>query len=404
MFYKFYQKFTVALIISLSVLMIAVFIFQTILPDRFLVGNSEKLVYSSSFGKFVSFDINAEKAETVLSQPNDSFSATAKLMGIIPVKDVFVTVTDDEIVTVCGTPFGVKMFTDGVLVVGFSKIETENGRCCPAVDAGLLEGDLLKAIDGNEVFTNEDVAELIQNSGGKTLEMLVEREDKNVCISITPEMLEDQSGYKAGFWVRDSSAGIGTLTFYDPENLSFAGLGHAVCDIDTGTVLPFSSGEIVTAAITKIKKGVSGSPGELGGAFTGKDNLGIVKINNETGLYGTLEYKIEGIDIPLAHKQDIYEGSAVILSTISGTEAKEYDIVIEKISLSDDSMTKNMVIKDTDEELLSETGGIVQGMSGSPIIQDGKLVGAVTHVFVNDPTKGYGIFAENMLEMSKKCS
>ena len=214
-------------------------------------------------------------------------------------------------------------------------------------------------------------------------------------------MLADGSGYKAGFWVRDSSAGIGTLTFYDPENLSFAGLGHAVCDVDTGTVLPFSSGEIVTAAITKVKKGTAGAPGELGGTFTGTERLGTVKINNETGLYGTLEYEIGGISVPLAPKQEIYEGAAVILSTIDGTETAEYDIIIEKISLSDDSLTKNMIIRVTDDDLIEITGGIVQGMSGSPIIQDGKLVGAVTHVFVNDPTKGYGIFIENMLETAE---
>ena len=403
MFYRIYRKATAVFIAFLSLVMAVVFVFQYFLPDRFYVSGSE-LDFSSSYGKIISFDTNYGKAKEVLSRNDNSFSAKAKLLGILPLKEVSVTVSDEKIVTVCGTPFGVKMFTDGVLVVDFSEIETENGRRCPASESGLLEGDLIKAINKTDVFRNEDVAEIIEKSEGKELSFSILRNGKSMEISLIPEMLKDQSGYKAGFWVRDSSAGIGTLTFYDPEDLSFAGLGHAVCDIDTGTVLPFSSGEIVPAAITKIKKGVSGTPGELGGAFIGKDDLGIVRINNETGLYGTLEYTIEGIEMPVAHKQDIYEGSAVILSTVEGTEAEEYDILIEKIALSDDSLTKNMVIKVVDEELIEATGGIVQGMSGSPIIQDGKLIGAVTHVLVNDPTKGYGIFAENMLEMSKKCS
>lgn len=403
MFYRIYRKATAVFIAFLSLAMAVVFVFQYFLPDRFYVSGNE-LDFSSSYGKIISFDTNYGKAKEVLSRNDNSFSAKAKLLGILPLKEVSVTVSDEKIVTVCGTPFGVKMFTDGVLVVDFSEIETENGRRCPASESGLLEGDLIKAINKTDVFRNEDVAEIIEKSEGKELSFSILRNGKAMEISLIPEMLKDQSGYKAGFWVRDSSAGIGTLTFYDPEDLSFAGLGHAVCDIDTGTVLPFSSGEIVPAAITKIKKGVSGAPGELGGAFIGKDDLGTVKINNETGLYGTLEYTIEGIEMPVAHKQDIYEGSAVILSTVEGTEAEEYDILIEKIALSDDSLTKNMVIKVVDEELIEATGGIVQGMSGSPIIQDGKLIGAVTHVLVNDPTKGYGIFAENMLEMSKKCS
>ncbi|MBQ5329049.1 MAG: SpoIVB peptidase [Oscillospiraceae bacterium] len=402
MLYKIYKNFTVVFIAFIISAMSCVFVFQFILPEKFYVSD-DNFDFTPIKGNFITFEASGKNARQVLSQQSSSYTATARFMGIFPIKEVSLNYTDEKIVTVCGTPFGVKMFTDGVLVVGFSKIKTVTGNHCPASESGLLEGDLIKSIDGTNVFTNEDVAQIIENSEGKTLEFLLERNNKNVTVDLTPEMLEDKSGYKAGFWVRDSSAGIGTLTFYSPENLLFAGLGHAVCDVDTGTVLPFSSGEIVTASITKIEKGVSGKPGELSGVFNGKESLGIVKINNETGLYGTLEYEIEGIEMPLAYKQDIYEGSAVILSTVDGTEAEEYDIIIEKISLSDDSLTKNMVIKVVDEELLELTGGIVQGMSGSPIVQDGKLVGAVTHVFVNDPTKGYGIFAENMLEMSKKC-
>ncbi|MBR3935161.1 MAG: SpoIVB peptidase [Oscillospiraceae bacterium] len=398
MIYKSARKTAAAFIVITSIIASAVFCFQHFLPDRFFVNDTEDFSYSSLYKNFINFDFESNKAKAVFSQTKNTSVCKAKFMGVFPIKEVSVTVTDEKIVKVCGTPFGVKMFTDGVLVVGFSRIECAAGSLCPAVDAGLLEGDILKAIDGEPVKTNEDAAEKIKNSGGRKLSLLIERDGKDIIISVKPEMLADKSGYKAGFWVRDSSAGIGTLTFYDPQTLFFAGLGHAVCDIDTGEVLPLLSGEIVPAAITSVKKGKAGAPGELGGTFTGNKNIGIVKTNNETGLFGVLDYEIEGTSAPIAHKQDIYEGAAVILSTVDGTRVEEYDIIIEKISLSDESKTKNMVIKVVDEDLIEATGGIVQGMSGSPILQDGKLIGAVTHVFVNDPTKGYGIFIENMLE------
>ncbi len=396
------SKKIAAAIIGLSILIsAAVLSFQYLLPDRFYTNSAEDLTYSSYYKNLITFNFESSRARAVFSQNQSISSAEAKLMGVFPIKEVSVTVTDEKIVKVCGTPFGVKMFTDGVLIVGFSRIDCAGGSLCPAVDAGLLEGDVLKAIDGVPVKTNEEVAEKIKNSGGKELLFLIERNGKDICIKIKPELLADKSGYKAGFWVRDSSAGIGTLTFYDPQTLFFAGLGHAVCDVDTGEVLPLLSGEIVPAAITSVKKGIAGAPGELSGTFISTDNLGTVEINNETGLYGYLDYEIEGTSAPIAHKQDIYEGAAVILSTVDGTKTEEYDIVIEKVSLSDESKTKNMVIRVTDEELIEATGGIVQGMSGSPILQDGKLIGAVTHVFINEPTKGYGIFIENMLDAAE---
>ncbi len=396
--YGIFRKAAAIFSFAVIIIMTVVFVFQLILPDSFYVDSGEKLEFASRYGNFISFDSSETEVEEVFSTKRNNFTAKAKLLGVFPLKNVDINYANSKNVIVCGTPFGVKMFTDGVLIVDFSEIETENGNCCPAAESGLKKGDLIKSIDGKEVFSNEDVAEKIEKSCGKSLCFLLDRDGEKITVSVEPEMLADQSGYKAGFWVRDSAAGIGTLTFYDPKSLVFGGLGHAVCDVDTGTVLPFSSGEIVPASITKIKKGFSGAPGELGGTFTGKGKLGTVKINNETGLYGTLDYTLSGISMPIAHKQEIYEGPAVILSTVEGTETTEYDIVIEKISLSDNSLTKNMVIKVTDEELIELTGGIVQGMSGSPIIQDGKLIGAVTHVLVNDPTRGYGIFIENMLD------
>lgn len=385
----------------ISAIMGAVLLFQQVLPDVYYVTENNELAFASSYGSVISFGKSESNTKAVFSADDSAFTTNIELFGTIPVKEVRVELTDEKIVTVCGTPFGVKMFTDGVLIVGLSRIHTENGLSCPALESGIVEGDVICSIDGEKVYTNEDVASFIENSDGETLSMLIKRDGETMTVEVTPEKMADGSGYKAGFWVRDSSAGIGTLTFYDPETMVFAGLGHAVCDVDTGEPLPLLSGEIVPAAINKIKRGVSGEPGELGGVFTSAKALGEVSINNETGVYGVLNSNIGGVSLPIAPKQDVYEGKATILATINGTKAKEYEIVIEKVSMSDNSPTKNMVIKVTDEELINKAGGIVQGMSGSPIIQNGRLVGAVTHVFVNDPTKGYGIFIENMLEAAE---
>ena len=385
----------------ISAIMGAVLLFQQVLPDVYYVTENNELAFASSYGSVISFGKSESNTKAVFSADDSAYTTNIELFGTIPVKEVRVELTDEKIVTVCGTPFGVKMFTDGVLIVGLSRIHTENGLSCPALESGIVEGDVICSIDGEKVYTNEDVASFIENSDGETLSMLIKRDGETMTVEVTPEKMADGSGYKAGFWVRDSSAGIGTLTFYDPETMVFAGLGHAVCDVDTGEPLPLLSGEIVPAAINKIKRGVSGEPGELGGVFTSAKALGEVSINNETGVYGVLNSNIGGVSLPIAPKQDVYEGKATILATINGTKAKEYEIVIEKVSMSDNSPTKNMVIKVTDEELINKAGGIVQGMSGSPIIQNGRLVGAVTHVFVNDPTKGYGIFIENMLEAAE---
>ncbi|MDF2567582.1 MAG: stage sporulation protein, partial [Oscillospiraceae bacterium] len=208
--------------------------------------------------------------------------------------------------------------------------------------------------------------------------------------------------FKIGLWVRDSSAGIGTVTFYNPENSVFGGLGHAVCDVDTGQVMPIMSGEVVDVNINGVTRGSSGSPGELKGSFSSNKDSGSIAVNNETGVFGVLYQNPSNHSaIPIAMKQEVKTGKATIFTTVSGNTPQEYKINIEKVNLNDNSMTKNMVIKITDPELLQKTGGIVQGMSGSPIMQNGVLVGAVTHVFINDPTKGYGIFIENMYNHSK---
>lgn len=300
-----------------------------------------------------------------------------------------------------GSPFGIKMYTDGVMVVGMSDIQMGAKNVNPAKEAGLKIGDIITYIGPKKMERCGDVKDAFALSQGRSLAVGVRRGFDEFEIEVQPVLSEFDNAYKAGIWVRDSSAGIGTMTYYDPETLSFGGLGHAVCDVDTGALMPLSTGEIVDVNISGVNAGMSGKPGELKGTFTG-DVMGTLQSNCEAGLFGTLSAPILATDpIPMSYRQEVQPGPAVILSTISGNKPQSFEVVIEKVNYSDISPTKNMVIRVVDQRLLSTTGGIVQGMSGSPIIQDGKLVGAVTHVFVNDPTKGYGIFAENMDKQRK---
>lgn len=402
MLYQIYRRIASVFIFFIACLLAAVCFFQAFLPDIYYATQSQDLCFPTSYKNLLNFKDSFSSA--AFSGSQSYVSADIELMGVIPVKSVQVTATDEKNVIVCGTPFGVKMFTDGVMVVGLSEIETAEGLLCPARTSGLQKGDIIHSIDGITVYTNEDVASCIESCGGKCLTVSVLRNDEPMVLSVTPQKTAAENNYKAGFWVRDSSAGIGTLTFYDPDTEVFAGLGHAICDSDTGEILPLLSGDVVSACISSVKKGTVGTPGELGGSFIFSQTLGTLEINDETGLYGTASEQLCGTSYPVAPKQTVREGAATILSTVDGMTAEEYSITIKKISLTEDTLTKNMVIEVTDPKLIETTGGIVQGMSGSPILQDGKLVGAVTHVFINDPTKGYAIFAENMLETASLLS
>ena len=329
----------------------------------------------------------------------DRYRTRLTLGGLIPIKEVTVTVTEDAVVMVCGTPFGIKLYTKGVLVVGLSDVDTAAGKVNPAAAAGVCVGDTILAVNGEEVSAGDEVGDLIRQSGGKRVTLRLERDGVAFDAAFTPVKTEE--GYRAGLWVRDSAAGIGTLTFYDPVNGAFGGLGHPVCDVDTGERMSLSGGEIVPARIFGITKGKAGTPGELKGCFdTG--SLGVLTKNNDNGLYGTLTaYPFGWQTMAVAHRQQVTEGYAQIVCTVDGTRPKAYDVEIEKVRYGGADSTRNLVIRVTDPDLLGKTGGIVQGMSGSPIIQNGKLVGAVTHVLVDNPTRGYAIFAENMLETAQ---
>ncbi len=389
------------LTLTCGFLMAAVIVLAGRMPEQFNVveGTSLSLQGAVKVGSQKTAEGRSVSAASLSA--GSSYTASLKLFGLFPVKDVAVKVVDASSVIPCGTPFGIKMFTDGVLVVGMSAVDTPNGSYNPAKSAGIKVGDVIVSIEGETVTTTEQVAQMVEESGGKSLTFKIRRDNILFEVRFVPAKSVNENRWKAGMWVRDSSAGIGTLTFFSPSTNVFAGLGHAVCDVDTGEILPLSSGEIVPARIYSVNRGVSGTPGELRGGFE-SGTLGNLTVNGETGIYGALTSQpVYGDAVPVAMKQQVKSGKAQVLTTIDGTTPKLYDIQIDQVRYNDSSPTRNMVIVITDPELLEKTGGIVQGMSGSPILQDGKLIGAVTHVFVNDPTKGFAIFAENMLKTAE---
>ena len=302
---------------------------------------------------------------------------------------------EPEKVVPLGTVFGMKLFTDGVIVASLSDIRTEEGICCPAEEAGIQPGDYLLQANGSSIPDNATLARYISQSGGEPITFQVRRENTVFEAEITPVFGE--GSFKTGMWVRDSAAGIGTLTFYDPESGIFAGLGHGICDMDTNGVMALKSGEPAPITLSGIVKGEAEQPGRLQGYFSSDDSLGTLLKNSETGVYGTLQQAPTGEAVEILSKEQVRPGPVQFLVTLDETGPQLYDGEIVEI-LSLETLTKNMVVQVTDPRLLEKTGGVVQGMSGCPILQDGKLAGAITHVLVDSPEKGYGIFLSNMLE------
>ena len=318
------------------------------------------------------------------------YDIKVNLCGVIPVKTVSVTVLGTEKVIPGGQIFGVKYYCDGLMV-----INTDEGS--PAVKAGIGVGDVITRVGSVKISQSDELASIVAESGGKELTLTYTRDGKELRAIVRPELKDGE--YKIGLWVRDSTAGLGTMTFYNPQNGTFGALGHSISDADTARILPLRKGTVVPAAITGIVKGGAGAPGQLSGTFIDASTIGDVFKNCDCGIFGTFsggsEYKSEPVEIGLSG--EVKTGKATIRCTIDSSGVKEYDIEIVKINRDENQKTKNMLIKVTDAELLAKTGGIVQGMSGSPIIQNGKLIGAVTHVLVSDPKQGYAVFIENML-------
>lgn len=320
--------------------------------------------------------------------------ATVSLLGMFPVKEVTVKEAGDMQVILGGGVFGMKLYTDGVLVVGFTDVDSPVGNRCPAAEAGLRMGDLIKTVDGTPVTARSEVAKLLEESGGRPVRVTVCRDGVTFPVTFTPVRSLTEDRYKAGLWVRDSSAGIGTVSFYLPKGRVLAGLGHPVCDPDTGGILPIQSGEALPARIYGVTKSVKGDAGEICGGFDGIP-FGRLKENGVAGVYGVTDQPLQGELVTVASRQEVHTGAARLVCSLDNGPPQGYDILISRVRFGGGD--QDMEITVTDPRLLSRTGGIVQGMSGSPILQEGKLVGAVTHVLVNEPERGYAIFAETML-------
>ena len=314
----------------------------------------------------------------------------------------YATLTKDELKSMRlypgGTPFGVKFMTEGVLIVGFCDVDTASGRINPSSAAGLSVGDRIIAVNGKRICGLGELSRIVESSGGKSISLTYRRGGNEHTATLTPAYSLSEGCYKTGAYVKDNGAGIGTVTYIVPNSLEFGGLGHGICESDGGKLVPISRGAVVNVGIDGVEKGKSGTPGELRGHFkSGKS--GSLLQNTDCGVFGVLATLPEGLPsepLYLGLRDEVKEGRAYIWSTLEGSTPKRYEIEISNIDRSA-AAGKCFSVKVTDKALIDASGGIVQGMSGSPIIQNGKLIGAVTHVMINDPTAGYGIFIENML-------
>jgi stage IV sporulation protein B len=348
-----------------------------------------------------------------LKQERHSISVSANEQGKnemilefagIPVKQVDVNVLKDFKVIPGGQSIGVKLNTVGVLVVGHHLVNTEEGKKSPGEIAGIKIGDIITEINGTKINKMSDVAPFVQTAGqdGQPLNMVISRESGKFTTKLTPLKDKGEDMYKLGLYIRDSAAGIGTMTFMDPRSKKYGALGHVISDMDTKKPIVVDDGQIVRSTVTSIEKGSNGDPGEKLARFSSdREIVGNINKNSPFGIFGKLNKELKnGImdePIPIALSSQVKEGPAKILTVVNNDKVEAFNIEIVSTIPQKFPATKGMVIKVTDPKLLEKTGGIVQGMSGSPIIQDGKLVGAVTHVFVNDPTSGYGVHIEWML-------
>ena len=346
-------------------------------------------------------------SQPVSIQPLHLGNATVefKLLGLVPIRTVEVDVLPSIRLIPGGHSIGVVLHSQGVIVVGHSPILTGDGQgYTPAKDAGIAVGDVILSINGIPAQSDVKVAEIIDNCGreGLSVEMLVKHGEASSNIAVTPILCSETKRYRIGLFVRDSAAGVGTLTFYEPKTNTYGALGHIITDGDTNQPIDCNRGKIVLATVSGIQQGKRGQPGEKIGVFIEEDRiLGDIRKNSQFGIYGELTAsppnQLYADPVPVASMSQVQTGPAEMLTVVDGQTIEKFSIEIQRINLQDSPEGKGMVIKVTDPRLLEKTGGIVQGMSGSPILQNGKIVGAVTHVFVHDPAKGYGCFVDWML-------
>ncbi len=300
-----------------------------------------------------------------------------------------------------GEPVGIRLEVEGVLVAGTGTVDTEDGPASPAQEAGVRAGDVITAVNGEPVEHAEELAELLGALEEDSAELTVTRNGREMSMTVAP-VREADEGPRLGLWLRDGVTGIGTVTYVDPEDGGFGALGHGVNDLESGALLPAAGGAVSPAAIVDVTPGRPGSPGELSGSFSAAEETGVILKNTDCGIFGRLLQRPFALReaVPVAAPDEVENGEATILACIAGQEVREYRVEIARAGFMTGS-GRDLTVKVTDPELLSRTGGIVQGMSGSPILQNGKLVGAVTHVLTADPTRGYGILAVNMMKAAE---
>lgn len=394
---KKYRKFLWYALVG-TLLSLFILIYETMkdhIPDEIFVYADEETDWETFFQEpLISYD------ETVEVSQNGSYQIRCKWLGVLPLKTIKVHTVEKQEVLVSGSPVGIYMETKGVLVIDSGEITDREGIRRTPAEHIIQSGDYICEIDGKVLTGKRQLMQLVRENQGEPMELQVIRHQETIKLEMTPVETEDGS-YKLGIWVRDNIQGIGTLTYVEP-NGTFGALGHGISDADTGERLEISDGDLYRADILSIRKGTAGTPGELRGVinYREENRIGMICGNSQYGIRGQMEpgkYTESMKKIPTGLKQEIQTGKAEIRCDI-GDGIREYQCEILEIDSNARDTNKCFVLRITDDDLLFRTGGIVQGMSGSPVLQNGKLIGAITHVFVNDPTKGYGIFIENMME------
>jgi stage IV sporulation protein B len=371
-------------------------------PLRAVLYNEENIRVSGMETEPVKENIVIDLNKPTVITPTQEGTATAEISAFgIPLKKVSVNILPKTKVITCGKVVGVVMKTEGVLVLGIGNVKNDEGKIIKPSDGIIKTGDIIVSCNGTAVTEKEELKAAVSATEGNALNLEVKRNSNVLDVEITPAQNE-YGEYKIGAWVRDSTQGLGTVTFIDPNSGEFAALGHGVYDVDTKELMSVSEGVVTLSELSGIKKGESGEPGEIIGKLDKENIVGEISKNSNSGIFGTMNSsgikELDGEELEVGLMQDVTEGSAVIRSDVADGVVKDYTINIESISKFGSGVDKGMVISVTDDRLIQATGGIIQGMSGSPIIQNGKLIGAVTHVFVKDSKKGYGIFVENMLK------
>lgn len=410
---KLKQFFCIAILIVIYVYVCNI----TLLPNSVIIFEGEELNLKTVVGlkikrangtnmPVIQASNLGESEQSSKYETAGTFELNLNLFGTIPVKEIDVNVIPKTKVVPMGNLIGAKLYTSGVLVVGMSEIQGDDQqKHKPYEGSGIEEGDMIVEMDSKKIANTDELVETVNSSKGKVIQIKYVRNNETITTSIQPIKSEDNE-YKLGLWVRDAAAGVGTLTFYEPSTRKFAALGHGIVDVDTGDIINIANGELVTSNLVAIKKGEKGTPGEIKGSIDSGVTIGNISKNTNFGVFGLVSNKnnlnLNGAkEYEVALRSEIQTGEAEIICELENGKKEKYKIEISKIYTSNNYDNKSMMIKITDERLLQKTGGIIQGMSGSPIIQNGKFVGAITNVLVSDPTTGYAIFGDLMVKQMK---